>query len=169
MHLNTKEICRGLKNLVCSCISIGVSWASGRVSMGEDMYNMGWKRRVMTAVLQGGRAATSTRPSRLVANTADPPPTRYAALSRRRLLLPVSLLQCQVVRHLSKNPIGGKSPIKTKPSLVVRHQVKKNSRRGCLQPTTECRSIAIAAVRTRTRQSDAHAGAQAGGDKPRRV
>ena len=43
MHLNTKEICKGLKNLVCSCIYIGVSWASGRVSMGEHIYNIGWK------------------------------------------------------------------------------------------------------------------------------
>jgi hypothetical protein len=44
-----------------------------------------------------------------------------------------SPLLSKVVRHLSKNPIGGKTPIQTKTLLVVRHQFKLKSRRGCLK------------------------------------
>jgi hypothetical protein len=36
-------MCKGLKNLVCSWIYVGALGASGRVSMGEHIYNMGWK------------------------------------------------------------------------------------------------------------------------------
>ena len=46
--------------------------------------------------------------------------------------VPTPLLS-KVVRHLSKNPIGGKTPIQTKTLLVVRHQFKQKSRRGCLK------------------------------------
>ena len=65
-----------------------------------------------------------------------PLPWRRGVLLRQRQSLRPSQSRrpyFQVVRHLSKNPIGGKTPIQTKTLLVVRHQFKLKSRRGCLK------------------------------------
>jgi hypothetical protein len=142
-------MCTGLKNLVCSWIYVGALGASGRVSMGEHIYNTGWKRRVIGRPprWEGGHKKSinkacgeySRRP-RACPPPALPPlalaacccalgwtrplplwqrpfPWRRGVLLRQRQSLRPSQSRrpyFQVVRHLSKNPIGGKTPIQTK-------------------------------------------------------